>query len=141
MTTMAWDGRYVAIDSRTTIGDLIASDSATKIFRGEGFIATGCGEAAHIHALVRWHQGEIDWPAESDWQFAFWVFRRNDYREYVSSPHWTPLLDREASGSGREVAMTAMHLGHGARAAVEAAARLDVFTGGEVHVFEPGAEL
>lgn len=137
MTTMAWDGKTVAIDGLSTCGSMIVDTRAEKFLFDENVLLLGCGQADQLRSVFMWLlPGSVfsssPKPDCSGWEFSAWMFRKGHApREYISSvDFWCPLAPRDASGSGREIALTAMHLGRDAFGAIQAASELDVYTGG-----------
>jgi hypothetical protein len=135
---MAWDGQEVAIDSLSTSGSMVVTRNADKAFTAPGRLAVGCGQADRVSAVARFLLGQTDHlPDVSGWEFCVWVFSKDgDHREYIDSVDtWTKILGKDAAGSGREVALTALHLGMSAHEAIGVASELDVYTGGVVRAF------
>lgn len=151
MTTIAWDGRTLAADSRATEADGSArTDRFVKLYRLESkvppvlgevlFAASGCEFAGEL--FRRWLErgGDCDLVArgvqenedEGSPLDALVVHASGAY----TANHLGVLIevrDRQwAHGTGRQGALVAMHLGVGAAAAVRAAARFDNNTGGRI---------
>lgn len=154
MTTVAYDGRFLAADGRSTIGNLISGKAVKKIFpltiiangaEVQGVLA-GAGSFQTL-TIVKNH------------------LERNDLFESELIPELIPELDPGsfqgllvletgevydledklvplpaeipvAVGSGTNYAMAAMVVGKSAVAAVEVACELDVYSGGKISVFD-----
>lgn len=134
MTTVAWDGKTLAADSRCTSSGL--AYNVTKVWRlSDGRLFGATGTMSYASAVKDWLNGEgpkpegvkeftgirIRWGADSpvielcDENLCFYAIE--------------PELKQFALGSGRDYALAAMALGKSAAEAVELAARFDVYTG------------
>ena len=132
MTVIAWDGKTLAADKRTNFGGL--HGTTTKVHRLPDGSLVGCaGNTAQIAEVVHW-LGE---GAQSDKMPAIQrdpkecvsaLVIRPDGKvlQYENTPYPLLLENRKwAIGSGRDFAVTAMHLGRDAREAVENASIID----------------
>lgn len=138
MTTLAWDGKTLAADSRATSSGM--PYKAVKIFMlADGSLFAGSGEYGQVHAVKAWLENadaDTQKPKTDDFAGFFVtaageVFRLEE--SLIRLPVYEPF---HAMGSGRDFAMAAMHCGKSAREAVEIAALYDVFTGGDVMAFD-----
>lgn len=148
MTTIAFDGKTIAGDSRITYNDNeIAGDYDTKVWRiSSGGIISGrifgfAGARSMRDAVHSWIKNgckKEDHPKEGDWSAL--VFKGSeDYHNdgyclhYTNATPYGALVQAPfAIGSGDKYAVAAMHCGKTAAEAVSIAAKLDPFTGGEV---------
>ena len=141
MTIIAWDGRTLAADKRITNSGL--ARTVTKIFRLNDSLVGMWGEMSLCLEVVEWLRAGAD-PAKmptaqrnaDDWSVVA-VFDRAGVRVYERSP--CPITyedDIWASGSGRDYAIAAMHLGKSAREAVEIACLFDVNCGNGIDTLE-----
>lgn len=128
MTVIAWDGKTLAADKRATGGTIT---TVTKIRRtGDGRLMGVCGDGSVGRELMGWADaGEVPatWPAAANTGDAtLMVIERGQLpRVYYARPFpMHPEGPHFAIGSGEPYAMTAMYLGHGAKAGVEAACML-----------------
>ena len=138
MTTIAWDGKTVAYDSRSVAGGIIATERAEKGFRNGRRFAVGAGHAAFVRAFCRWLIGLDDEPEElPEDGFCVFYFDGESAWEYTNTKLPLPLAEKESAGSGSELALAAMHLGKTAREAVKVASKLDTGTGGRIRTFKP----
>lgn len=127
MTTIAWDGKTLAGDTRSTAGGF--AYQTTKVFKlPDGRLYGACGAAEEGEAVLQWLVLGGDKPQVKDF-CAILIedgkcFRLEDklIKFQVDSPF-------HAIGSGRDYAMAAMHYGKNAREAVELACVYDVYTG------------
>lgn len=146
MTTVAFDGKFLAAD---TMGDNGGLRMPThKIFRTEAFIIGGAGSYGDISNYFRLVKdmslaeilahGYPDWDAEKDSPGMIMVGRNNPFLAYyLSGQSWAKIERRyHAIGSGRDFALAAMSLNLGAEEAVKLAISFDVYSGGEVEVVE-----
>lgn len=143
MTIIAWDGKTLAADKQcTTVGYATA---VTKIFRIEQGLVGIAGSPTHGMALLAWLKAGCDpdtWPASRDPESSadiLFITNEGKIFEYSGKggPYPEPCEDAFiATGSGRDYALAAMHLGHDARRAVEVACALDVFCGKGIDTLE-----
>ena len=125
MTVVAFDGRVMAADKRSSFGGLHAT--TTKVHSVGGMVIAGCGPTALIAEMRQWLVDGAD-PA------TFPAAQRDDTKctsilvkrpgtplwQYENTPH--PIVIENAQwaiGSGRDFAVMAMHLGKSAVEAVE----------------------
>lgn len=125
MTVLAWDGKTLAADKRTSFGGLHAT--TTKVHRlADGRLFGGCGATAVIKEVQHWIEAGADpakFPAaqrsKDDNCSALVVQLDGTLLQYEESPHPIAIEDRQwAIGSGRDFAIMAMHLGKTAEEAV-----------------------
>lgn len=165
MTTIAWDGRILAADGRSTSGGVIVQSNSRKIHvltsrerditlkLNESFsvvaIAVSGDATARFTLLDMLMKQKISasmtMPNDRA-EFSSLIFCDqkdviNLYkRDRVPSIEMFSVNDIFAIGSGRDFALSAMKMGYGAVDAVEHAAELDVYTGGEIQIIEPFRE-
>ncbi len=142
MTIVAWDGKTLAADKRTSFGGLHAT--TTKLHRIDGMLIGCAGLTAHITEMVAWvkagrEAAQLPTPqrSTSDCISMLLIDRDGSVLHYESSAY--PILiegDKWAIGSGRDFAMAAMHLGCDARRAVEVACALDATCGNGIDTLE-----
>lgn len=141
MTTIAFDGKCLAADSRGG-GGFIEPVEYQKIFDCGEFVVAGSGNWAAVQRWVDWFQAGADKADYPDWgdrlSGVFVVSRKTGLMQVwgPGDPH--PSVDwhsgPNALGSGEEFAMGAMLAGATASEAVEIASRLDPHTGGPIRV-------
>lgn len=150
MTTIAYDGRYVVADGRSTVGNLVTGKKARKIWvidltingLTEKAIFAGAGSYQSIN-MVRSHLEREDFlmaevvPELEPGSFSGMVVLQ-DGRCYVLEDRLVPMEQEypTALGSGTDYAMAAMALGKSAVEAVRVACDLDVYSGGELMVVD-----
>ena len=130
MTVIAWDGTTLAADRRACMGSLVAT--TTKIFRVRGCLVGYSGDACFGEEVLAWFRAGEDpatFPAcqrDKDDYAVLLVIRPNGkVQRYERTPHPVSFDSRcHATGSGRDFAMAAMHLGLSAAEAVEVASKL-----------------
>jgi hypothetical protein len=138
MTTIAWDGKTLAADTRATSSGM--PYRAVKLFAlPDGALFAGSGDYGQIRAVKEWLE-KADPSALKP--------KADDFAGLLIAPTGEAFRLEEmlirlplhesfhAMGSGRDFAMAAMHCGRTAREAIEIAALYDVFTGGEVMAFD-----
>jgi hypothetical protein len=131
MTSIAWDGKTLATDSRMTEGPMIFSDSCEKIFKLEdGSLVALCGDVAPGNDVIAWLNGGDQPVLDKDEDFnCLQVFPDGTAREINRLFRIMPAKAPWAGGSGEAYVMTALVLGFDAVAAVEVACRLDTKSG------------
>lgn len=124
MTVIAWDGKTLAADRQTTIGDMIATRS--KIHKlGDDLYFVGSGDTDRVLIMVEWVRNGCDpekWPSfqrNQDTWVRFVVARDGKILEYNQEPMPIPCEDEKmAWGSGSSYAMGALMVGASAIEAV-----------------------
>lgn len=142
MTIIAWDGKTLAADRRQVQQGLACT--VCKIFRFQHprCLVGVAGAADGAAALLHWFQNGADpdqWPAiqqQSESRGVLMVIKEGgDILEFERGPIPVRFAPQQmALGSGRDYAMAAMHLGHGAIEAVNVACFFDVYCGNGVDV-------
>lgn len=131
MTTIAWDGKTLAADTRATAGGFaFGNDKAVRL--KDGRLYAGSGSAEDCEAVRIWLETGGDKPTLKDYvglvigsDASIWRYEDKLVPFQVTSPF-------HAVGSGRDYAIAAMHMGKTAREAVELASVYDIYTGGPV---------
>ena len=136
MTTIAWDGKTLAADKRAVSQNLILT--VTKVFEGDGYIGAYSGNIDQGLEMADWYAKGANpetFPAsqrdKEDWT-PFIIIHHDDLKikSYERTPFAMTFEDKfYAMGSGRDFAITAMHLGRSAIEAVEIASQLDCCSG------------
>lgn len=146
MTTIAYDGRYVAADSRTMAGDVLLSGRTEKLRVHGGYLFALCGAGAAFGPWVDWFMEKQacknptlpNLDKDRHGSTNFMVFKYDlgwqmfslgvPYSEWRNEPH--------AWGSGDMYAITAMDCGKLAHEAVILAAKRDPYTDDRVMVYD-----
>ena len=142
MTTIAFDGRYVAADSLQGSNDYDCPVPAVKLIQKGDVVYSICGYFAVFDAWIKWYEAGQDPENTPVCKFpnsdtVFIVFTGGQCFTYSSElPYKDEAFAGEAFGSGRKFAMGAMAFGATAKEAVEVSCRLDPGTGGAVHVID-----
>jgi len=131
MTCIAFDGKTLAGDKRSTVAGQIMT--TTKIFRVNGELVGFSGDAAHCAEALNWIRGGCEpskYPEElrnRDKMINTLVIRKNgEVWRFEDSPHPYQVFGRfHAIGGGSDFALAAMHLGKNAVEAVEVAIALN----------------
>ena len=153
MSTVAWDGRTLAVDRQRTIGSMKVP--ADKLQQNEHLVFGFTGSTAEGQNIWRhlslWSPDEnsphgltlrgyaVGFACEEDSVHAIVVEKKSGRAFMVVGRHpvFLPIeQDFLAIGSGAEYAMAAMHHGATAEQAVETAIVYDVYTGLGVMVCE-----
>ncbi len=145
MTTIAWDGKYLAADSRETSAGCAMPVAEPKIKKlGDVYVACA-GPAEIIEEFEQWVAGgrnpdETPAEPEGDDGFQAFVFEADGrMMSYTDEMKAFPCPAGFAIGSGWKSAMTLMSIGLSAEQAVKTICEknLDVYTGLPVVVVEP----
>jgi ATP-dependent protease HslVU (ClpYQ) peptidase subunit len=142
MTVIAWDGKALAADKRSTIAGMAAT--TTKIHRVFGELVGFSGSGSHAAELLEWVKGGRKpeaFPRRADADEAAGTLIIDKQRRILqfawNSPNPEIIEDAFfARGAGRDYAMAAMHLGCDARKAVEVACVFDTSCGNGIDVLE-----
>jgi ATP-dependent protease HslVU (ClpYQ) peptidase subunit len=141
MTVIAWDGKTLAADRRTSFGS--RHMTTRKAHRVNGALVAGAGETAAILEMVEWFRAGAkpeDLPANQrtdNCVTLLVITPKGEILEYANGPY--PIVVKEkqwAVGSGAEFARTAMYLGKSAREAVTIACKFDTCSGNGIDTLE-----
>ncbi len=140
MTTIAYDGRFIAIDSRVTSnGDYVVSDTREKFVDLDGWMIFWCGVASDIDMYVDAFLNNK--TVDKDINVGLYAYDKKTKQVFeigdVEGKIWRGLLiDMKACGSGSRHAITAMDCGRNSVEAVKLAMKRDIFTGGVIRCFD-----
>lgn len=141
MTVIAWDGKMLAADKRSTHCGL--ARTVTKITRHDrDTLLALSGDQSVALEMLRWFKdgcslGNFPAKARDDEATLTVVMRGGAVVMYTTGPVPAHIEDRQiALGSGRDYALAAMHLGHDARTAVEVACHFEVHCGNGIDTLE-----
>lgn len=138
MTVVCWDGTTLAADRRATMGG--HTFPITKIFRIRDVLVGFSGAADRIGSFRRWVEFGCDdrsYPPnpENDCVVMVMLHRDGRIERYEDQPFPIVVEDTvHATGSGRDYARAAMHLGCDAQKAVEVACLFDENCGNGIDV-------
>lgn len=138
MTTIAWDGKTIATDSRWTRGEgIISSDADAKMIRRAGYRFFVTGLFADAEPLIDAFLSGRDTCSE---KLSVTVYAEKGghvmrvgadkgaiWKESAKVP--------DAAGSGWGHAITAMDMGADARTAVKMAIKRDSYSGGKIRTY------
>ncbi len=144
MTTIAYDGKTLAVDSRISSLSSISSDNYMKLFKLESIDYFGdqllyialSGNVSDMHKFTQQikHKGTIFTGDKK--KVELWGIILGQEFNYYLDPGLKlvamPKKEHLAEGSGRDFALSAMSLGLDAVAAVKHAMKFDAATGGKV---------
>lgn len=154
MTTLAFDGRYAAVDGRSTCSNIITAKSIKKLFLIKGvingeeteFLYMGAGSYAMVNMVKNWlEQGNDPFSQDPEqtvpeieadsWEG---MIITKDQEAFDFETSMIPMMAEApcGGGSGFTFALTAMHLGQNAVQAVYTAMELDCGSGGKVTAFD-----
>lgn len=134
MSTAAWDGRTLAVDTRCTSGGLpYRVNKCCRLLSGSLF--AGSGSMAAYEAMRLWLDNSRTGARPDnlkdftglmiDLDSRIWLIDENSYQYEVFAPFI-------AIGSGRDFAIAAMALGKSALEAVQLACQFDIYTGAPI---------
>jgi 20S proteasome alpha/beta subunit len=139
LTTIAWDGKSLAVDSRTTCGGNVMTDNTVKLHKNVGrFLAVAfSGDHAPMSDFLEWIKGgeKGDAPkgdvnivaiGKNKKAYALW---REQSSKFINID--APYTD----GTGHQIAQGAMDAGATAVEAVKISIKRDVYTGGKVRSY------
>lgn len=131
MTSIAWDGKTLATDSRMTDGPMVFSNNAEKIHKlDDGSLVALCGDFGLHRDVIAWLEGgekPVLIPEED--VSGLQVFADGTAREFNRTFRFMTAKAPWAGGSGTPYVMTALMLGYKAEAAIEVACQLDTKSG------------
>jgi ATP-dependent protease HslVU (ClpYQ) peptidase subunit len=142
MTTIAWDGRYLAADSQTTNGDMISSLKTKKIIKlrkinGKDIMCAFAGAVCDIDALIDYVVSgkNIDTELEAN------LITIEDGVAYLhgrcEKEYWkTKCESDDHIGSGRRYAAAAIDCGKNAMESIQIAINRDIRSGGNVTFYD-----
>jgi len=140
MTTIAWDGKTLAVDSKETCSGTVISTKAKKLYTdiGQYKAVAVCGGSADCQKIIEWiMQGEGKGvPSNLEDSAVIAIDCKGRAYKYLS-PHLnkTKINPPYADGSGWEIALGAMDAGATAVEAVKIASKRDVYTGGRIRSY------
>lgn len=140
MTTIAWDGERLAGDKRSVSHGLVST--VTKIFKDKNGLYGISGNLPYSLAVLNWIQNGADpatypeKPSADDYAYVLHIRLNGEMWLYENCKFPFQIEQRTyAIGSGRDFAITAMHLGHSATSAVQIATFFDNGTGNGINSF------
>ncbi len=142
MTTMAWDGEMLAVDSQATSGcGTKTMTDKLRVGKWSGMDAAyaGTGSRAEADEIADWLFGTGDKPTlDDDGTHGLLVTYQKAYFIEGKRCRIIPVIDRfHALGSGRESALGALHEGANAERAVTIACQVDAYSGGPIQTYVP----
>lgn len=159
MTTLAFDGRYLAADGRMTRSEIVVSSNTKKlhlieaVIRGEKqeVVVFGAGSWNGIFAIMEWmkendvfdinpelmrpHFPEDEEQGQSRQDVSF-ITQSGELFALDPQSRPAPYEAPYADGSGFPFAQMALTLGQSAVEAVRSAIKMDVHSGGEITCFD-----
>jgi hypothetical protein len=145
MTTIAWDGKTLATDSRRVSGDTVECDNDQKLYLNVGgYLAVAesgcCFTSGKIFDWIKNNKtGEFPKIENKDENAAsiVCVTDKGSVVVYRYDGEGMPIHynDAMADGSGWQIALGAMDAGAGAMEAIEIAVKRDINSGGGVQSY------
>jgi 20S proteasome alpha/beta subunit len=139
VTTIAWDGKTLAVDSRSTSNGVVISDKETKLYINVGVYQAVAitGSMTEMPAFVDWlrHGEQGDRPKSEGCALCIAANGKayTFHTEKIGGP--VEEFPPSANGSGWEIALGAMDAGATAVEAVKIACKRDVYSGVKVRSF------
>ncbi len=139
------DGKTVATDSQGTVGTERQPGEFVKVVGDEHSLFCFSGAFAMFDPLVKWYRegclANATPRADPDYSYCLWVFDVDlphplRFVNVHQSPYPSPLFTPCAMGSGGDYALGAVYAGATLEQAVNIAAKLDVYTGGPVKLYD-----
>lgn len=142
MTTIAFDGRYLAADRLCNASG--TKERVHKIFRCARFLYGGCGPTGEVMEVAHWLRSGAAWKEAPEFSEAevrgVAVRVGKSPKAFLvcgKTARLMPIAERFfAAGSGRDAARAALFMGASARDAVLIAAKVDLCTGLGVDVVD-----
>lgn len=139
MTTIAWDGKTLAVDSFGVSGETVINKRVKKLFTDVGpFMAVAfSGTLQECEPLIKWIEKGGDNPPVGDHFNLVCISKKG---KCLTLHDGDALFFVEASGmwstgSGRNIALGAMEAGATAIEAIKIACKRDIYTGGKVQSY------
>lgn len=141
MTTIVYDhkNKQIAVDSRLTKGGTtIISDYHVKYLKNDIGMWFFSGDICDQDGFVSCYGKEQEQQPVTFNASAFLVIGKDVFSVYMDDGYFckTPLTHSDCKGSGELLALSALDFNCTAKEAVEYAKTRDVFSGGEVHVYD-----
>lgn len=139
MTTIVYDhkNKQIAVDSRITSHGLMKCDTYNKTLKNDIGLWFVCGTAADIPYLCKLKHNDLVDPIPDC--SAFLIKDGKCYDVYVNKDGYCEYFEMtfsDSKGSGGELALAAMDFGKSAKESVEYAITRDVYSGGDVQVYD-----
>lgn len=134
MTTIAWDGETLAVDSQMSTGGIICRPIKKIVKIKDSWLAYA-GDLSDFEAFKEWFRDGSkleEKPSISEDGFSGIVLNSKGLWEYEYKLFPIKVIDKESWGSGSTLALAVMDHGATAREAVKYAATRDVWTGGKI---------
>jgi len=142
MTTIAWDGKTLAVDSAQSRGDIITGLKMKKLYLDVGpFKAVAIsGVTQNYEPLIKWIKCGGDNPSISDHFSILCINKKGQCFGLHDGDqlYFVRRKDKCSEGSGWQIALGAMDAGATAIEAIKIASKRDVYTGGKVQSFTVG---
>lgn len=132
MTTIAFDGKILACDSRL-VGEHIETVSLQKIRKIKAGYFAYCGSPGEAEMVRKWIEAGRVWEKRPKVEeFSALIVRKYSVHYIDESLEEVPMKAPVAIGTGASIALTAMDCGRNAIEAIRFAIKRDPYTGGRV---------
>jgi hypothetical protein len=138
MTTIAFDGKQLVVDSMSSADHLRISRTCQKMWLSVGTFrcVAMAGQVSHYAPIIKWLEDGAIPEAWGDWDAVAWAITADKQVLRYTGGYPEIVNKKDADGSGAEIAMGAMGAGATAVQALAIAIEFDLFTGGELSVFD-----
>lgn len=140
MTTICWDGKFLAVDSFSTRGDIIEGERTVKLFSCDEYAAVAvCGDYFEMLDFVDWLSKGKEGDMPKSTGTAVLIGRHcGEAFEWDPSAHRVPrkVPPNSAFGSGWKIALGALLAGCNSYEALKIAISKDVYTGGAIQYYD-----
>lgn len=145
MTVIAYDGKTISIDSGCSSGGVMSKMVKWRRLQ-DGTIITGCGVTAQLAQLFHWYESganpdtfpTFEERVHEEWSILV-VVKNGRILTYEQTPYPFEMTSKiQGWGSGRDIALGAMHAGASSRRAAMIACKLEGFCAPPVTTFAVG---
>lgn len=139
MTTIAYDGRYIACDSRLSSDNHVSTDSGEKFYENDDWVLFWSGALHQVDLFINTFVAKGEFHDEPEvWLMGFNRATKDVWTIYVKDKKFKKeKLDwKDGQGSGSCYAIGAMDFGASAVQAVKIAMSRDCKTGGIIRCFD-----
>jgi ATP-dependent protease HslVU (ClpYQ) peptidase subunit len=134
MTTVAFDGEYLAADGRMSAGGNLIKDDTIKAFTHDEKLIAAAGNWSDVESFFKFiRTGEK--PQEDAESLVGWVIDASGIVKEYDEKYCAVVIPYPcAMGTGADIAWGAMAAGSDAKEAVEIACKRDLHSGGQIIV-------
>jgi len=133
MTTIAWDGEFLAADGQITRDISIETLTERKLRKINHCWIGYAGSSSLFEMFIEWFKAQDERP-DIGKNFVAVVLSDKGLFEYDDALYPIKISYNAAWGSGRDFALAALDHGATAKEAIKYASSRDVYTGGRIQV-------